>query len=299
LDFLYDDSDIIKDIYKNGASYLKSKFSFKPRTNLAESYKFLINEYSEMRFYIHHFNDLVNEMLEFSIQSLEKYFYKDKYIPSLNSYRYQDILQYKLDILRMINNNFFGKILKNCDQFFTKKNIENKVWFMTYVLKKISKMSQHNDIVRDILRFFTVLNMHCLLYKVFHPIKVVKIVVLKKEKIHRDCKVLDNYSYLYEGDDKKKIDRMRSEGIINIIGIYDYANLEDAPVLKYHYGLNYICTDFRAEIFEMIPDNSNIVVELRSPEKFTDNINLYKSLTLDHLSDLLLHVFDKLKKNFF
>jgi hypothetical protein len=287
--------ELIKDIYKKGSKYLKAKFSFKPRSNLAESYNFLINEYSEMRSYIHHFYDLVNEMLESSIQSLEKYFYKDKRIPSLTSYHYQDILQYKLDILRMIENNSLRELLEKCDQFFTKKNIESKIWFMTYVI--VFKIE--DNLSEDILRFFTLLNMHCLLYKVFHPIKVAKIIVLKKEKIHSDCKVLDNYSYLYEGDHKKKIDRMRKDRIIDIIGIYNYANLEDAPILKYYHGLNYICTDFRAEIFEMIPENSNIIIELRSPEKFTDNVNLYKSIQLDQLSDLIELVFNRLKSVFF
>lgn len=81
-------------------------------------------------------------------------------------------------------------------------------------------------------------------------------------------KNIDGYLYSYEGSSRTEIDKLIRSNDIEIINnkIYGFAYIFDPPAI-YTSGSK-IKTTTRQELFEYIPEDSNLIVEIRAPEKF-------------------------------
>ena len=124
-----------------------------------------------------------------------------------------------------------------------------------------------------------------LIHKILHPNTVVKLKI-NRDRIGKGCKFLDGYYYSYEGESKKIIDELVLENYAEIIDdtSYSFAHTVDPQVLSVKRSedmeVESICPSSREELFEYIPEDSNLIVEIRAPEIFTKNYDKDIALAL-------------------
>lgn len=134
--------------------------------------------------------------------------------------------------------------------------------------------------------------------RIKNPKKVVKLRFLDKSKIGNNCKILDGYFFSYEGQNKTKIIKLEKLGLIEVMDnkVYDFAHTSDPILLTY--SNEKICTKGprREELFELIPNNSNLIIELRSPEHIVNH--QCDSIYMKHINIFLNDIFVGLNKIF-
>jgi hypothetical protein len=128
-----------------------------------------------------------------------------------------------------------------------------------------------------------------------NPVKVAKIKIIDKTSIGNNCHILDNYVFSYVGEDKNNIDDMVRNGLIEIKNIHLYCG--QPPVLYTKQKNTILCSNFREELFEWIPEDSNVIVELRSPEKL-DEKNRSSSIYINEFVDFYSNTLRILSINF-
>ena len=275
------------------SSYIKSIFPMKPRTNLALSYTYLVRDYPELgeKNKLSIFKVKIDENLDRMREELnglfgvniERFNYTGVKVSTEenDSIAMTDIVNYKMDMLNVIasklsniGDNKLNEILQKSEEYGKEEYPDDHTSEFLIRLQFISGYIKRLPNGRKILNYFMYLDSSILLYDIFNPVKSVKVYILDKnkfgKKICQSNKILDGYLYSYiDGRDKDLIDQLVREDFIRIQGPYDYAGQPPLlfPVKKHR--KTYICTNFRQELFEWIPADSNLVIELRGPEKLT------------------------------
>lgn len=250
-----------------GLSYFKESFVIKPRSNLAESYKYLIAEYHNFS----HFFDLVYEnAIEKYSEFLAKYnIHNFPFNPSIQN-EYKKIISFNITLLKEITRlnpvyiNIYRRLLNNPLNYSDDDDIYEDI--IAYILLNDKS---NND---DLIIILSTVNLIYIMNRIKNPKKVVKLRFLDKSKIGNNCKILDGYFFSYEGQNKTKIIKLEKLGLIEVMDnkVYDFAHTSDPILLTY--SNEKICTKGprREEVFELIPNNSNLIIELRSPENIVD-----------------------------
>lgn len=301
------------------SSYLKTQFPIKPRTNLAVSYINLKQTYPDLENKFIQFTTTIDDKLESIRQELNSIFginierFNYKGIKASTEKDEQptetSIVSHKLDVLRNIaqKNGDIKSFMKNSKIYTDGKDDNNTVHLMyriQYITGEIKRINIPELI--KIITYFEYLDSYTLLYDMLNPVRVVKVKILDKTKLnksiceaddYKQAKILDGYLYSYiEGKDKEYIDTLVSENLIEIEGPFIYSGQPPLlfPVKKY--ARTYICTNFRQELLEWIPMDSNIIVELRGPEKLTtsDKFDYTSSIKLSDLREFYEEVFNGL-----
>ena len=287
-------------------SYFKSAFYLKPRTNLASSYMHLVKKYPDLNgsidIIMNVIGNLVNlwrgklsraygvDMPEFVYNGIKGSTKTDKK-PSITSF-----YNYKMQVFTMIgsSNDIMRNIITESNEQDYKCREEDNEMFQTEFI--INKYRFYRPVdktfikkVLILIQYFTLLKSYMMVYDIIHPVTVIKINIPDKNKIGKDCYMLDGYLYSYiEGRDRILADLMINEGVIQKIAEYPYAG--QPPVLEYPIRSDegrVVCTNDRQEMFEWVSEDSNVIMELRmlDVEKIE---NLPKSITkvLSELSEL-------------
>ena len=146
----------------------------------------------------------------------------------------------------------------------------------------------------DLIKLLTQISSFYLLKKIINPIKAYRVKKFIREKVDNECSnyqnILDGSIYLIDNVKNPELYMFDYEEI-------DFASFFDPPSL--FIKNRKICTlDQRVEVFEMVPDNSNLIVEVR-------NVNLFayedferrrpKFITLDQMGTIMRDFFNKLK----
>ena len=255
-----------KKINPAGHSYFKGAFELKPRSNLAESYKHLRAEYSEFSSFIDLFKKNVNELLE---ESFGESFEPSK-IDSYNS-----LVNLHLNVVRKIaadDTHIIERINQKEEEY--KNNNTNTNVYQDIVGFITTTNYDYEKGIR-IFKIVSLINTIYLIHKIFNPQKVVKLKINREKiKIKRDCKFLDGYYYSYEGESKELVDELVTKNIAEIINntVYDFSHTSDPQILEVDRKeiegtINSICPSDREELFEYIPEDSNLIIEVRTPEK--------------------------------
>ena len=287
----YIQSDIAIDHMIKGPKYFKSMFYLKPRSNLAESYKHLKSEYTGFENFINLVYQEIYKMLDVFGGTINP--------PEIDSYK--SLVDIHLDIIKAIASDN-EEILKRLDDdtIYPTDNTNKYQDICAFM----SAMNYEG--YKKIVLYVSLINALYLIYKILNPQKVVKLKIDRK-KIKQDCKFLDGYYYSYEGDSKELIDDLVSKNFAQIINntVYDFAHTSDPQILEVEkkditMEIKSICPSAREELFEYIPEDSNLILEIRGPEVFTE---MYKSGSLNfyNIKNFLNELFtkiDTLFKNF-
>ena len=320
---LYTSNNITTYVSKSAggnSSYLKSTFPLKPRTNLAISHIYLLKDYPDLENKLEVLRDSIQSTIEEKRNSLQKSFKKvitpfeykgivvsteDKDMVALDNF-----LNYKMYIITILSESdiLLRKILEksktydyNCEDCDDTVKLNLQLQYITHIINIIDTGSQ-TDKIKKIIDYFSYLQTYILIYDIFHPVPVVKINILKKDRLGRNIcyqsnkssKILDNYVYSYiEGKDRDNIDILVSEKLISISEPYPYSGQPPLlfPVQKM--GRTYICTNFREELFEWVKETSNVIIEIRGPEKLTLDEKYHKkniSIKLDDFQNFFEEV---------
>jgi len=241
-----------------GRKYFKAAFYLKPRSNLAESYKHLKAEYTDFKEFIDLFCKIVNDsLIEIGID-----------ITQIDSYT--SLVDLHLEIIKQIATDDNEDIIARLKRRIYPTNNTNKYQDISAFMRSIN-YNKYNQI----MTFITLVNASYLMKKIFNPQKVVKLKI-KGEKIKQGCKFLDGYYYSYEGESKDVIDDLVSKKYAKIINntIYDFAHTSDPQILEVEKKgmseIESICPSDREELFEYIPEDSNLIIEVRYPEHLID-----------------------------
>ena len=196
-------------------------------------------------------------MPRFDYRGISRTVRRDKKPAITNFYRY------KLDVFRTIasvNSNLRDIIIESETKDYDCRAEDRDMFQVEFITNK----------PKGLITYFTFLKAGMMAYDVIHPVPVVKISITDKSKIGKGCYMLDNYIYSYiEGPDRDLVDLMISEGVITKVGEYEYSG--QPPVLEYPIveGKRIICSNFREELFEWIPENSNVIIEIRRASYLT------------------------------
>jgi len=256
--------------------YLKAAFRVKPRTNLAISYIYLVRDYPELKGSIEIIGNLIRELIRSSRSSLSR-----KYQVEIPIFDYTGITgtsrggdkkqsltifyRHKLDVLTTIAtlNDELRDIIEQSNVYDYKcKEDEKEMLQIEFIINNFKP--------KILITYFTLLKAEMMTFDIINPVSVVKISIPDKNKIGDDCYLLDNYIYSYiEGRDRELVDLLVSDSVIKIEGEYVYSG--QPPVLEYPIidGTRVLCSNFREELFEWIPENSNVIVEIRSASILT------------------------------
>jgi hypothetical protein len=150
-------------------------------------------------------------------------------------------------------------------------------------------MNQEDHFIKDLLKIVGLVNVIYLMYQIKNPRKVVRVRFLDRSKVGDDCKILDGYFFSYEENHRNTIDSLEKKGLIEIMDnrVYDFAHTSDPVILTLVKGK--ICTEGkrREEIFELIPTNSNLVVEFRNPSVVAGYVDSYSKITPISFSEIV------------
>lgn len=320
---LYTSNNITTYVSKSAggnSSYLKSIFPLKPRTNLAMSHIYLLKDYPDLENKLEILRDNIQSIIDEKRNSLQKLFktvitpfeYKgivvsteDKDMVALD-----DFLKYKMYIITILSESdiLLRKILEksktydyNCQDCDDTVKLNLQIQHIIHFINIIDTGSQTNKI-KKIIDYFSYLQTYILIFDILHPVPVVKVNILNKDRLGRNIcyqsnkssKILDNYVYSYiEGKDRDNIDILVSEKLISISEPYPYSGQPPLlfPVKKM--GRTYICTNFREELFEWVKETSNVIIEIRGPEKLTLDEKYHKkniSIKLDEFQNFFEEV---------
>jgi hypothetical protein len=269
--------------YGVGSTYFKSTFLLKPRSNLAESYKYLKEEYPQIVGYI------IN-MRKSLISELENYGFDIVDIERVKDY--DSLVHLHLDFIR----GYVG------DPDILRKIEDEKYEDVTDKYQDVIAymISTDNSDYKNVSSVITFINAYYLIYQLFNPRKVVKL-SFDRKRIKKGCKILDGYYYSYEGQNKELIDELVSKGQVRIINnrVYDYSHTSDPPLLVVDRPgrVQSICSSRREELFEYIPEDSNLIIEVRTPEDFTQNQD-DNGIHLHKIEDFLSRFFQSIKNIF-
>ncbi len=267
----YIQKNIGKEYGLSTPNYFKAAFYLKPRSNLAESYKHLKREYPEIVYYV----DKMKQSLKSLLYSFDSINMTD--IDNIKDY--DSLVSLHLNIIKSeLNEQEDEDILKKIDEEKHECITDKYQDVIAYIISK-----RGGDYVN--VSLLTYINAYYLINGILNPKKVVKL-NFDRKRIKKGCKILDGYYYSYNGDNKLLIDELVSKGQVSIIKnkVYDYAHTSDAPILfvdrdEITGRITSICSSRREELFEYIPENSNLILEVRTPEKFINNpsnlISLY------------------------
>ena len=300
------------------SKYLKSNFSIKPRTNLAESYTNLIRDYPSLRKPIRLYYDFLSNYLDILISNIKTEFNVDipkfDFIPIQGTYlgnpMYSNVqfMRYKLDDVFDRISRGKEKINKDIKKIYmdSKKypyECQDEFKYNCQFERIMDCINQSElDKESTLFYFFMTLEQKFMLFNMYNPVDVVKIIITDKSKIGNSCPILDKYLYSYiEGEDRNRINSLVEEGFIEIVSYHKYAG---QPPILYKYkdsetNTYNLCGNFREELFEWVPENntSNLIVELRSPE----NITTFKgndSISISNIKLFYTEVLNNLSSNF-
>jgi len=282
-------------------SYLKASVRVKPRTNLALSYRYLVEDYPELNGSV----DILSNIFRKSIDDLRQLL-SNTYKIEIPVFEYNGII-----------GSLEGDKKPSITNFYRYKlNVFNTIAYNEEKLREIIRESQSRDynckqediemfqtefIINNfkpvlLVRYFTILKAGMMLYDIINPVPVIRIYIPDKTNIKKGCYVLDRYIYSYiPGPDRELVDNLLSHGLIEKEGEYLYSG--QPPVLELEEGK--LCCNFREELFEWIPDNSNVIVELRNAAMFTRNPEYKKaSIKISHLPKFVSNVLIDLAHTF-
>ena len=295
-------------------SYLKSAFPLKPRTNLAESYLYIIRDYPVLskeidKYYqividnVEYFRTLLNEEFEINIDPFLFSPIVGTYLGN-QSYDRLQYEKYRIDVFYKINSSrkisLINDIIRNSEKYNygsseCKTEYKYQCQFERIILLLKENIKSIPDIYNLIMKYFANLHQNYLMYYMKNPVKVAKIKIIDKTSIGNNCHILDNYVFSYVGEDKNNIDDMVRNGLIEIKNIHLYCG--QPPVLYTKQKNTILCSNFREELFEWIPEDSNVIVELRSPEKL-DEKNRSSSIYINEFVDFYSNTLRILSINF-
>jgi hypothetical protein len=291
----YHNRDIVKRIENQGIEikckgfkYFKSLFPLKPRTNLAESYRYLKSEYTD-------FSKLFDKIYENTIskynKEINKYDFEYSFDPNIVN-DYTKLVSFHINVIKEITSRdiLLEDINKRLDNSGLVDDSDIYQDIVSFIINKESHF------LRDLLKIIGLINMIYLMYQIKNPKKVVRLKFLDRSKVGSDCKILDGYFFSYEGNHKKNIDGLESKGLVEVIDnkVYDFAHTSDPIILTTLRGK--ICTmgKRREELFELMPTNSNLVIEFRNPEVMTDNFSLSRVIPFYNILPFLREFFKNL-----
>lgn len=243
-----------------GFDYFKMLFQLKPRINLAESYKYLQAEYEG---FTQLFDIVYDNVFREYNTYISKFEVEYTFDPSLIG-GYTDLVMFHINLLKEITSKdeLLGDIKDrlNSGDFKDESNIYQDI--VAFVI------NQEDHFRNDLLKIVGLVNIIYLMYQIRNPRKVVRLRFLDRSKVGDYCKILDGYFFFYEGDSINKIDDLENRGLVEVIEnkVYDFAHTSDPVILTLERGK--ICTQGhrREEIFELMPTNSNLVIEFRDPD---------------------------------
>lgn len=255
-----------------GFDYFKSLFPLKPRTNLAESYKYLSNEYEG-------FDELFDKVYDNVIKEYNNYLSKFDvyYLFDPSSIKgYTELVIFHINLLKEITSKDI--LLEDINKRLNKNDLIDESYIYQDIVSFI--INQEDHFIIDLLKIIGLVNIIYLMFQIKNPRKVVRIRFLDRSKVGNDCKLLDGYFFSYEDDHRTMIDQLERKKLIEVIDnkIYDFAHTSDPVILNVTRGK--ICTEGkrREEIFELMPTNSNLVIEFRNPNTIARYIEPEKKI---------------------
>lgn len=264
--------------------YFKSIFHLKPRSNLAESYKHLKAEYD-------YFDEFINLLYTTILPSKIPFVFDPSQISD-----YISLIEYQLKYIKYEASDDVDIIRRLDDNLIYTGDITSK-YEDIILFMETRGYHKYNNIMYTII----IINIIYLIYRILNPKKVVKLRI-NRDKIGKDCKFLDGYYYSYEEDSKNVIDELVLENYAEIMNdtVYDFAHTSDPQVLVVEktssMDIKSICPSAREELFEYIPEDSNLIVELRYPEHFTKNYNSH--LSFKDIKNFLSEIFSDINNIF-
>ena len=277
--------------FEGGPQYFKGAMIFKPRSNLAVSYKKLKQEYTNIEKYMIMFNNNLISLITTHIG--HENFYELENINTEN-----DLYEFKLKIIGEIISKEEDSIEseKIKDQVRQRTRTKNIYDLHSSVISNIKNFASKLVVTKysELVKILTEISSFYLIKKIMNPIKAYRVNKFIREKVDNICSnyqlVLDGSIYLLDKIKNPKQYILDYEEI-------DFASLFDPPSLFLSKNRK-LCTDSRVEVFEMVPDNSNFIMEVRSVNLFTydDEKRLRpRFITLDQMTPLMKDFFEKLK----
>ena len=275
--------------YPNAAPYFKAAFDLKPRSNLAESYKHLKAEYTDFEEFITLFDQKIRRLFE--------ELWGESFDPA-TIHSYNSLVELHLNVVRKVAPDLIGRIEQKQEEY------QNNTYVYEDIIGFLTTTGYNDEKLNKIINIVAFINTIYLIYKILHPQKVVKLKINRK-KIKNDhkCKFLDGYYYSYQGESKTLVDELVRKKIAEIINntVYDFSHTSDPQILEVEREeitskIKSICPSDREETFEYIPENSNLIVEVRGPEKFLDDVG--SSFKFSSILDCSSKIFTKINTIF-
>jgi len=264
----------------NEKSYLKARFYFKPRSNYAVSYSYLIKDYP-----------IITEYTNLLFEAICMYVSRNN--SDYPNKPFQKVLINGKEVLNYMTDSYIKPYFKNL------KSLEDKA-----LIEGIDR-----SIFICMLYFLTVILEPSKYQEEYIKINFCKNAIQTVDNNRNYCVIKNGYFFkkqmtYIDTDDDSETNMELDHGMLkafkdeNLIKDYEYIQVGDLPYIKqpppqlvYNKETNKLCANDRVEIFELIGINSNIVFEIRDPNIFIkknrgNNINL----SIDYMKQIFVEL---------